>query len=71
MVSSLTSLQGLAKGQSPGLVNYVTFLTYLFCLSLPAAFTQPADHLLAEYCMSETERGVRVVSEETTEIEDE
>ena len=30
----------------PGFVNFVTALAYLFCLALPAAFTQLRDHLL-------------------------
>ena len=41
---------GSAKRRSPGLVNFVTALAYHFCLALPAAFTQPGDHLLAEPC---------------------
>ena len=32
------------------MVNFVTALAYDFCLGLPAAFTQPGDHLLAESC---------------------
>ena len=34
------SRQGLAKRRSPGLVHFVPALAYLFCLALPAAFTQ-------------------------------
>ena len=33
---------------SPGLVRFVASLAYRFCGALPAAFTQPGDHLLAE-----------------------
>ena len=40
------TLQGSAKRRAPGLVNFVT--AYHFCLNLPAAFTQPGNHLLAE-----------------------
>ena len=36
------------KRRSPGLVNCVPALAYYFCQGLPAAFTQPGDHLLAE-----------------------
>ena len=45
------SIQGSAKRQSPGLVNFVTALAYHFCLPLPAAFTQPGDHLIAKPCI--------------------
>ena len=38
-------LQGSTKRWSPGLVNFVAVLAYYFCLALPAAFTQPGDHL--------------------------
>ena len=40
-----------AKRWSPGLVNFVTDLAYHFCLALPAAFTQPGEHLLADPCI--------------------
>ena len=39
-----------AKRRTPGLVNFVTALAYHFCLALPAALTQPGDHLFAELC---------------------
>ena len=44
--ASLTQgpVQGTAIRRFPGLVNFV------FCVALPAAFTQPGDHLLAEPC---------------------
>ena len=42
--------QGLAKSRSQGLVNFVTALAYHIYLALPAAFTQPGDHLLPEHC---------------------
>ena len=45
-------VQGSAKRQSPGLVNFVTPPAYHFCLALPAAFTLPGDQLLAEPCVS-------------------
>ena len=32
------------------MVNFVPAVAYPFCLALPAAFTQPGDHLLAEHC---------------------
>ena len=47
-VAPATTLQGSTKRQSPGLVNFVITLAYHFCLALPAAFTQPGNHLLAE-----------------------
>ena len=31
-------------------MNFVAAVAYHFCLALPAAFTQPGDHLLAEIC---------------------
>ena len=42
----------LAKRWVPGLVNFVPAVAYHFCLNLPAAFTQPRAHLLAESCTS-------------------
>ena len=50
--TSSTHVQGSAKRQSLGLENFVTALTYHFCLALPVEFTQPWDHLLAEPCIS-------------------
>ena len=44
-------VQSSAKRQAPGSVNFAHALAYLFCLALPAAFTQPGDHLLAEPCI--------------------
>ena len=44
---SVIPFRVLAKRRSPGLVNYITTLCYL---ALPAAFTQPGDHLSAESC---------------------
>ena len=41
-------IQGSAKRRSPGLVNFVAAVAYHFCLALPAAFTQPRVHFLAE-----------------------
>ena len=41
-------LQGSAKRRTLGLVYFVTALAYHFCLTLPAALTQPGVHLLAE-----------------------
>ena len=38
---NMTNLQGSAKRLRPGLVNVVPAVAYHFCLSLPAAFTQP------------------------------
>ena len=44
------STQRSAKICAPGLVNSVPAVAYYFCLALPAAFTQPGVHLLAEPC---------------------
>ena len=49
-------VQGSAKRRSPGLVNSVAAVAYHFCLALPAAFTQPGDHLLADPCTYFSER---------------
>ena len=43
--------QGSVKRWSSGLMNFVTALAYHFCLALPAAFTKPGDHLLADLCI--------------------
>ena len=48
--TSSGALQSSAKRRSPGLVNFVTALAYLFCLDLPAAFTQPGSCILGEPC---------------------
>ena len=47
------ALQGSAKRWAPGLVNFITSVSYHFCPSLPAAFTRPGDHLLADLCISD------------------
>ena len=33
-------------------MHFVPAVAYYFCLALPAAFTQPWDHLVAEPCLS-------------------
>ena len=43
-------VQGSAKRLKPGLVNFVSALTYHFFLALPAAFTKPGRSFLAEHC---------------------
>ena len=43
-------LQGSPERLRPGLVNFVTAVAYNFCLSLPAAFTQPGCSLLSGPC---------------------
>ena len=43
-------VQGSAKRQSQGLVNFVPALAYHFCPAFPAAFTQTGDHLSDEPC---------------------
>ena len=52
MISISVPVQGLTKEWAPGLVNFVAAVAYHFCLALPAAFTQPGVHLLAEPCTS-------------------
>ena len=42
--------QRSAKVGAPGLVNFINAVAYRFCPSLPAAFTQPTVHLIAEPC---------------------
>ena len=44
------AVQRLAKFGAPGLVNFITAVAYHFCLSLPAAFTQPGALTLADLC---------------------
>ena len=43
-------VQGSAKGLRPGLVYFVPAVAYHFCLSLPAAFSQPGNGTLAHPC---------------------
>ena len=40
------SSQGISIRPFPGLVNFVPAVAYLFCLNLPAAFSQPGNGLL-------------------------
>ena len=49
--TTLSMYRARLKGGAPALVNIVTAVAHHFCPSLPAAFTQPADHPLAEPCM--------------------
>ena len=42
--------RGPAKLWSPGLMNFVSAVAYLFCLNLPAAFSQPGDQNFAGPC---------------------
>ena len=51
-------VQGSAKRPSPSLVNFVAALAYHFCLALPAEFTHPGAHLLAEPCIYVTSEWV-------------
>ena len=43
-------VQEWPKRWVPGLVNFVPAVACHFCLALPAEFTQPGDHLVAEPC---------------------
>ena len=47
-VAQMRFVQRSAKRGSPCLVNFVPTVVYHFCPTLPATFTQPGDHLLAE-----------------------
>ena len=47
-LSILGSVQGSAKRRPQDLVNFIAARAYHFSLALPAATTQPGDHLLAE-----------------------
>ena len=40
-------VQGSAKRRSPCLVNFVAAVAYHFWLALPAAFTQPGNHIFS------------------------
>ena len=40
-----SEIQGSAKRLRAGLVNFVPAFAYHFCLSLPAVFMQPGNHL--------------------------
>ena len=62
LVKFVSAVQGSAKRQSPGLVNFVTALAYHFCLALPAAFTQPGDHLLDDPCVRYVVSSISVVN---------
>ena len=46
------SLQGISIRPFPGLVNYVPAVAHLFCLNLPAAFSQPRTKIFFGLCMS-------------------
>ena len=46
----MSTVQGWAKRQSPGLGNFVTAVAYHLCLALLAAFTQPGDHFSDKLC---------------------
>ena len=48
LVLYIQNVQGYTKRWSQGLVNFVSALAYHFCLALPAKFTQPGNHLLAQ-----------------------
>ena len=52
----LHTVQGCAKKWAPGVANFVPAVAYHFCLTLPAAFTQPGDLLIAEPCIEMQER---------------
>ena len=45
------------RGWLKGLVNFVAALAHHFRLNLPAPFTQPGVHLLAEPCTRIIPRG--------------
>ena len=45
-------LQEISIRPFPGLVNFVPAVAYLFCLNLPAAFSQPGNGLIEIPCNS-------------------
>ena len=49
-MQSMKVVQGSAKRHAQGLVNFISAVAFHFCLALPAVFTQPRAHLLAEPC---------------------
>ena len=46
----MTKVQGISKKPFPGWVNFVPALAHLFCLNLPAAFSQPGIGLIEIPC---------------------
>ena len=44
-------IQRFTKRLVRGLVNFVSAVAYLFCLTLPAAFSQPRTSLLVKLCI--------------------
>ena len=44
----LSNVQGSGKRRVPGLVDFIPAVAHLFCLALPAEFSQPGTRLLAE-----------------------
>ena len=49
-IIEVSQVQGSAKRRASGFVNFVPAVAYHSYLALPAAFTQPGAHLLAEPC---------------------
>ena len=47
---SSSPIQGATIRLSPGLVNFVSAVAYLFCLNLPAVFSQPGNGLTKIPC---------------------
>ena len=43
-------VRGISKRPFPGLVNFVSAVAYLFCLNMPAAFSQPGNGLIEIPC---------------------
>ena len=52
IIRDCRDIQGWAKRQARGLMNFVPAVAYLFCLALPAMFTQPGIRLFANPCIS-------------------
>ena len=44
-------IQGISIRPFPGLVNFVLAVAYLFCLNMPAAFSQPGNGLIEIPCI--------------------
>ena len=49
--SIFITIQGISMRPSPGLVNFAPAVAYLFCLNLPAEFSQPGNDLIEIPCI--------------------
>ena len=51
LIHSSPNLQSSSIRWAPGLVKFVPAVAYLFCLNLPAAFSQPGARHIGEPCI--------------------